>query len=102
MNPTHREAGHKLATEAAVRLRILRMSLGYETASAFARDIGFTPAKYQRYERRLPIRPMPVIRLVEAVEPITFLSLDWLFCGDLEREPPSVRTARRLSGEVLS
>ena len=94
MNPAHREAGHKLATEAAVRLRILRMSLGYETAAGFARAIGYTPGKYQRYERRLPIRPMPVIRLVEAVEPITSLSLDWLFCGDLEREPASVRKDR--------
>ncbi len=91
---SHREAGHKLATEAAARLRILRQSLGFVTAAAFARAIGYTPAKYQKYERRLPIQPMPVIRLVRAIHPITFVSLDWLFCGDLKREPPSVRKDR--------
>ena len=89
-----REEAYKLSREAAARLRILRLSLGYETAAAFAKAIGYTPNTYQRYERRLPVRPMPVINLVEAIEPITFVSLDWLFCGDRTREPLSIRKAR--------
>ena len=91
MKTAHREADHKLATEAAVRLRALRVSLGYETAAAFARAIGYAPGTYQRYEHRLPVHPKLVVKLVRAIGPITFVSLDWLFCGDKAREPTSIR-----------
>ena len=52
----------------AKRLRELRLFLGYETATSFARAIGYPPDKYSRYERRGILRSGVLIRLVKAIE----------------------------------
>lgn len=94
----------------AKRLRILRLTLGHETAASFARAIGYPPGKYSRYERVAFTQSGPLVRLVKAIEGAGLgrVSLDWLAAGDLSRQPPSVAGARVVSfpgsktGEVRS
>ena len=73
---------------AAGRLRLLRLSLGYDTAASFARAIGYHPDTYSRYERAFLVRGSTLIRLVHAIEQVGPFSLDWLIMGDLDRQPP--------------
>ncbi len=49
-------------------IREERLFLGYETASSFARAIGYPPDRYRRYERRGICRTGVLVQLAKAVE----------------------------------
>ena len=70
--------------EVAARLRELRLSYGYETAASFARAIGYSPARYQRYERSFPYYSTDMTRLGLAIMRVGPVSFDWLLFGKPE------------------
>jgi hypothetical protein len=76
-----------IQTTAARRLRLVRLSLGYESAAAFARAIGYPASTYRRCEHRFPIRYDAMLRLHHAVETIGPLSLNYVLAGDTTRQP---------------
>ena len=101
--PAYGEEAEKLARDAAVRLRALRLSFGYETAASFARALGYKPGTYRRYERRFPVQCFPFRKLTLSIRRIGPVSLDWLLSGDLNCLPPSMqRDTGRLAGRVGS
>ena len=68
-------------TALAKRLQELRRSLGYETAASFAREIGYPPDKYRRYERRGIACSGALVRLAQTIETSGHgqVELYWLF-----------------------
>ena len=83
------EERDEFRADAAKRLRELRLSLGYKTATSFARAIGYPPSKYSRYEREGFINGGPLIMLVSAIENKLGhgrLSIDWIFDTGAKRK----------------
>ncbi len=87
--PAYGESAHKMSRESAARLRILRLSFGYETAASFARATGYRPGTYRRYERRFPMQCGPFRKLFDAIRRIGPVSFDWLLDGDPANQPRS-------------
>ena len=90
---------HEWTLEATGNLRELRRSWGYDTAASFARAIGYGVARYQRCERRFPM--YHVVELVDAIERVGPVSLDWLLLHQPEWEGPlHARAALRVRNGV--
>ena len=73
------------------RLRVLRLSLGYESAAAFARAMGFPPGTYRPFERGERTQTAATTSLALRVKERTGVTLDWLFMG---KRPPRHSRAR--------
>ena len=98
------EGREEFRANAAARLREFRLSLGYETAAGFARDIGLPPSKIRRYEQVGFIQGGPLMALVWAIEGKLgkgALSLDWLFDGNNNSPRAPAKRAVRTEGNVI-
>ena len=69
---------------AGVRLRTLRLSLGYKTAASFARALGYRPDRYRRYERVSFENGGPLAQFVNALKDagLDWIDLNWLLFGE--------------------
>lgn len=61
------------------RLIALRIALGFETQTAFAKRYGFATTQYNNFENGKPLPATAAIRLVQQIHG---LSLDWLYLGN--------------------
>ncbi len=60
------------------RLRLLRETLGYQTATAFAEFLEIGITRYHPFEKGVPLSRDVAFRLVQK---IPGMSLDWLYFG---------------------
>lgn len=73
------------------RLKLLRETLGYSTATAFAEFLGLGITRYHPFEKSVPLSRDVAFRVVQKIPGMT---LDWLYFGKPEGLP--LELARRL------
>ena len=88
-----------LLDDVALRLRIVRLALGYETPAAFADYLRIGRTRYTNWElgANMPAEEV-LIRLCE----LTDLTLDYLYRGRMDALPLDLRVRLQASADGLA
>lgn len=80
-----------------IRLRLLRLAMGYENASEFARLIDWSPSQLKNYEKG---DQYPRYEELNKLQLATLVGLDFILRGDLSSTSNGLATRIRLRDEL--